>query len=352
MATPRNYPSLLRARLKLLAEHGGDMRRASLAAGMSDSGFRQSITDARAMGLEPADDDPVPAYEAPVYDPPILETADEDLDTLIGRMVEARSREARARQSAEWMRFTVHDVEPFALVFIGDPHIDVCDIGLLKKHVEVIEQTPHMWAVGLGDWINGWVGKLRGQYAFQSVTERDAYRLAQWLLNKDIWWLILYGNHDGQRWHGEGSPLKWMETAVPVAREWQAKFSVGCGDRVWKIWAAHDFPGNSMWNATHGSDKRAQMTGAVADLFVAGDHHTFKISHDQHPHTSKVYWSVRARGYKPLDHYALEKGYGEQTIGHSVGAVFDPRTGNLTCFADVEETAAYLTFLCLRRLKA
>ena len=134
-------------------------------------------------------------------------------------------------------------------------------------------------------------------------------------------------------------------SATPI-QEWQVKFKVACGDASWKIWAAHNFPGNSIYNANHGPDRRAIFTGAIAVLFVAGDRHTFKLSHDQHEHTGKIFWTARAKGYKRLDLYAEELGYsGKQSIGHSIGAVFDPSTERLTCFSDVKETADYLTFL-------
>jgi hypothetical protein len=287
------------------------------------------------------------AQRAPDYTAPTIESADEDLESVIGRLEAEQERRQKARASAEWAEFKVRGDDPFALVFIGDPHVDTCDIGLLRRHVETIERSPRMWAVGLGDWTNAWVGKLRGQYAFQSTTERDAYRLARWLLQKPVWWAIILGNHNGGRWHGDGSPLKWMETASPTpVQEWQVKFKVSSGDHSWKIWAAHNFPGNSIYNPNHGPDKRALFTGAMADLFIAGDRHTFKLSQDQHEHTGRIFWSARAKGYKYLDLYAEELGYsGGQSIGHSIGAVFDPRSGNLTCFSDVEEAARYLEFL-------
>lgn len=344
MPTPKLPDETCLETLRLYHYHGM-ARLAAGACGINPHTFeaRLSVARKRFPGWRPE--------QPAAYTAPDLPSEDEDLDALIARLAAERERQATARAAADWMRFTVADPEPFALAFIGDPHIDTCDIGLLKSHVELIEQTPRMWAVGLGDWINGWVGKLRGQYAFQSATERDAYRLAQWVLQKPIWWLLIWGNHDGARWHGEGSPLKWMEKAAPITSEWQAKFSIGCGDATWKVWAAHNFPGNSQFNANHGLDKRALHTGAIADLFVAGDRHTFKLSQDQHAETGRMFWSARARGYKPLDHYALEKGYSEQTMGHSIGAVFDPRTGKLTCFADLEEAAAYLTFLRLRQVR-
>src|ERR1700749_528039 len=41
------------------------------------------------------------------YEPPEILNDDEDLDALIGRLAVARDRQAKARASQEWMRFTV-----------------------------------------------------------------------------------------------------------------------------------------------------------------------------------------------------------------------------------------------------
>jgi hypothetical protein len=288
------------------------------------------------------------------YTPPILPDEDEPLDDVIARMEREQERQQAYAAATEWMRYTVQGDEPFCLAFVGDPHMDVCDIKRLRRHVELIRNTDRMWAVGLGDWLNSWVGRLKANYAGQAVTERDGLRLARWLLEQDIWWLLLLGNHDGLRWHGQMNPLRWMENAAPVpVQDWQAKFSVECAGRVWKVWAAHNFPGNSQFNAAHGPQKRALMTGAEADVYVAGDRHTFALQQHQHEHTGRVYWTLRARGYKPLDDYAREHGHGpaggERGIGHTVAAVFDPRNGRVTCFAELEDAAAFLMVQRMRR---
>ena len=326
------------ASLAAIREYGGQ-RSAAAALGRSRESLRRDLTWAKINAPYLLEGTPMPDFTAPSLPP-------DDEDT-INRLAAEQVRRQAYRSAIDWMRFTVEGDKPFALAFVGDPHIDVCDIITLRRDIQVIQRTPRMWAVGLGDWINGWVGKLCGQYAHQTVTEKQAYTLAKWLLNvPDIWWLLIWGNHDGQRWHGEGSPLKWMENAAAVSQEWACKFSIGCGGRVWRVSAAHNFPGNSMYNVGHGPKKRALMTGAEADIFVAGDRHTFTMAQDQHEFTGKIFWTVRARGYKPLDHYALEHGHsdagGEQGIGHSVVAVFDPRDGSVLCFADVRKAAAFL----------
>jgi len=283
----------------------------------------------------------------PGYTAPVLPSDEEDVDSIIEKLAAEQARQEAYREATHWMPFKVDGSDPFALVFVGDPHLDVCDIGRLKRHIELIEQTDRMWAVGLGDWLNSWVGRLTGKYADQIVTQRQGILLAEWLFAKPIWWLLLLGNHDGLRWHGHNNPLRWIQNAAPVpVQDWEARFAVECGGHKWKVWAAHNFPGNSQWNAAHGPSKRAQMTGAEADIYVAGDRHVFTMAQNQHEHTGRVYWTLRARGYKPLDDYAREHGHGDaggrHGIGHSITAVFDPRTGRVDCFAEPEAAAAYL----------
>ena len=187
------------ASLAAIREYGGQ-RSAAAALGRSRESLRRDLTWAKINAPYLLEGTPMPDFTAPSLPP-------DDEDT-INRLAAEQVRRQAYRSAIDWMRFTVEGDKPFALAFVGDPHIDVCDIITLRRDIQVIQRTPRMWAVGLGDWINGWVGKLRGQYAHQTVTEKQAYTLAKWLLNvPDIWWLLIWGNHDGQRWHGEGSPL-------------------------------------------------------------------------------------------------------------------------------------------------
>lgn len=328
--------------LAALALHGS-IRKAAEARDMAPGTFQGRLAQAKARGLMGA----FTAPEIPSDDEPEAETW--------ARLEAEQDRKEAHAAAVDWMRFDVDGSEPFALAFVGDPHLDQCDARRLRRHLDVIEHTPRMWGVGLGDWLNSWVGKLRGQYAMQTVTERQAITLAKAVLQRPVWMLLLLGNHDGQRWHGSGNPVRWLETSSPVPmQDWQAKFTVACAGRSWRVWAAHNFPGNSMWNVLHGPAKRAQQTAATADLYIAGDRHTFGCAQLQEEHSGRPYWIARSRGYKPLDNYALEQGHGPaggaRGIGHSVTAVCDPRTGTMVCLADIEEAASYLTFLRMRRL--
>lgn len=301
---------------------------------------RAEVLDEHAPGWDEAET-PAP------FVPPVLPSGSEPFEELLDRREAQASRKREAAKAREWMRFEIPEVAPFALVFVGDPHADDdgCDLGALRRDLSLIEGTPGMHAVGMGDWCNSWVGSLSRLYADQGTTAADAWRFAEWMLSKPIWLVLLLGNHD--LWHGAGSPLRWMarEGRAPIA-DWQAKFRVACGNKEWRIHAAHDFPGNSQWNRLHAPLKRAKMTGHDADLYVCGHKHNFGLAQEQDEHSGRVSWLARARGYKTLDSYANVLGHGQaQTMGHSIVAVCDPDTGSMTCFADVPLAATYLTWL-------
>lgn len=283
----------------------------------------------------------------PAFSPPALpEDEAEPMEEWLDRQEREFSRRRAATDAREWMQFDIHEEAPFALVFVGDPHgdDDGCDIGLLRRHVKVIASTPGMHAVGMGDWANSWVGRLQRLYADQATSAAQGWRFAEWLLGQPIWLLILLGNHD--LWHGSGSPLRWMARGHAILADWQAKFQVKCGDKVWRIWAAHDFPGSSVWNRLHAPGKRASLSGHEADLYIAAHRHCFGLAEQQDEHTGRVSWLGRAKGYKALDSYAAGLGYGQaQNRGQSIVAVCDPATGRMTCFSDVEEGARYLIWL-------
>lgn len=282
-----------------------------------------------------------------------LPSSDEPFESLLDRREAAAKRKLEAVAARDKLRFTIPEVAPFALVFVGDPHADDdgCDLGKLRRDLSLIENTPGMHGVGMGDWCNSWIGRLSRLYASQGTTDADAWRFAEWMLGKPIWLLLLMGNHD--MWHGAGSPLRWMarEGRAPLL-DWQAKFTVACGDAEWRIHAAHDFPGHSMWNRLHAPLKRAKMTGHDADLYIAAHRHTFALAQEQDEHSGKVAWLARARGYKVLDSYANVLGYGQaQSMGESIVAVCDPHTGTMSCFADVPLAATYLTWLRRPRVR-
>jgi calcineurin-like phosphoesterase family protein len=210
-----------------------------------------------------------------------------------------------------------------------------------------------MYAVNIGDSGNFWGGRLIRKYADQDTSVHTARRLVEWLLlGSGIPWLVwLFGNHEPM---GDAQPLirqmnkRHGTNCVPMF-DWEARFKLVFPNGFeFKINAAHDFPGNSMWNPIHGAVKAAKF-GNDVDLLVHGHKHNWAISQWEQPEQGNTPLMIRVRGYKHMDSYAQRIGKYEQDEGQSILVVFNPgaktRAGKMVPFVDIEEGAEYLTFL-------
>ena len=292
------------------------------------------------------------------FDPPEIIDPDEPLDDLIARRVASFKRRREASASRTWPTFTLRENGPFGLAFVGDPHMDDngCNWPVLERDLALLRDTAGLYGVGMGDYSNNWIGRLTQLYANQETTQSDAWRLAEWFFRQkkvggqSVWFVLLKGNHD--LWcekKGGGDPLDWMCRGDALLEDWRCKFTVALKNgRQWRVDAAHNHKGHSQWNTLHGPQKAALM-GEDADIYVSGDKHNWAIQqHEDQHRAGRVYWLARCRGYKFMDKYASQLGFGDQRYGSTITAVVDPRVegpGAIQCFADMELAADYLSFL-------
>lgn len=354
MPTPPMPARLKQEALDLVKQHGSILA-AARAANLPRSTLEKRFTAALADGAA----DPRWSANAvrsmtrmPTFTPPVIPPSHEPVQDMIERRKQAFLRKQATANAKRWMRFQIHDDGPFALMFVGDPHADDdgCDLPTLERHLQLMERVPGFYGVGMGDWTNNWTGRLARLYAEQGTTASDAYRFAEWMLKRPGWLLLLRGNHD--MWSGAGDPLRWIADGAAPLVDWSAQFVVACGDAEWKIEAAHDFPGSSMWNKLHAPLKRSKLSGQEADLYCAAHRHTFALAEEQDEYTGRVSWLARVRGYKALDSYAHVSGFGQQQDrGQSIVAVCSPADRRMRCFSDADEAAEYLLWLRRPRVR-
>jgi hypothetical protein len=321
---------------------GGSAKQASAKLGLNYHTFRSRIKVANAKGFKPG--------AGRGYSPPPLPAGEMTAEEIMARCKTGYERRAAAAAARNWMRFKVHEKGPFALVFVGDPHMgdNGFNAPLFERDVALIRETPAMWAVGLGDYTNHWSGYLAQKiYPHQDVTRTQEHVLVEWLVSQikptgeSIWWLMVLGNHD--IWGvDKGHLLEWMARGRAPVEEWEARFIVECPNgREIPVHAAHNFPGRSIYNPLHSVMRKGKFTGFEAQIYMAGDTHNWAMLHiEDEEGNGQVAWFCRARGYKYIDGYSTRLGYGNQHYGASITAIIDPSVEGpaaIDCRADLEE---------------
>lgn len=157
----------------------------------------------------------------------------------------------------------------------------------------------------------------------------------------------------GNSW-GDGADILALmaakhKTQRIVCHDWEARFILqfknGCEIRVN---AAHDFPGNSMWNPLHGTVKAAKF-GDKIDLLVCGHRHNWAVASWEMAAQGNIPVMIRVKGFKTYDNYAQRLGHYEQREGSAILTVIDPnattKAGRVQAFADVEAGVEFLKWL-------
>lgn len=280
---------------------------------------------------------------------PDLPSSELEPEELIEQAAIRFDRHQNARDARKWMEIKIKSNAPIGICFMGDPHIDNngCNWPLLRRDIQILKDTPGLFAVNIGDLTDNWVGRLVRLYADQEMSKKQAWKLAKYLMrDSGVRWLChLLGNHDA--WNDGPYLIKANAQPMVPVEDWQSRFQVVFpnGQRV-RIHAAHDFPGSSIWNKMHGPQKASMML-EQSDIFACGHKHEWAINESENANRDFVYHLIRARGYKFIDSYSDQLGYGSQKFGASITAVVDPTgdgTKKIRCFPDLPEAAEFLTW--------
>lgn len=280
---------------------------------------------------------------------PELPSSELPPEQLIEQAAERFAARLAARDARRWFEIGVKSNAPIGVVIVGDPHVDNpgANWPLLREHIRILETTPGLYAIGGNDITDNWVGRLARLYDDSDMTKKNAWKLAKYLLRdtKIKWLAHVLGNHD--LWNDGATIIKANAQVIVPVEEWQARFQIAFpnGSKT-RFHMAHDFPGQSQWNQLHGAQKMA-LWGEQADVYASAHKHSWALAQSEHPHTGNTYWLTRSRGYKFIDSYADQLGFGNQRYGASVTAVIDPGASGprrVTCFAELDEAAEFLTW--------
>ena len=200
MPTPPTSEAMMIEAIEALRKHGSQ-NKAARALNLARSSFQDRIYKAREAGLI---DDLPPAEAAPVPQAAPLPDPDMPIEQLVSFKRTAFERKHANVLAKRWRRFSVPTDGPYALMFVGDPHLDDdgCNWPLWEDHCRLMADTDNLYAVNIGDTTNNWTGRLARLWANQDTSAHTAKRLVKhYLAEQGIpWFLWLHGNHD--MWDG------------------------------------------------------------------------------------------------------------------------------------------------------
>ncbi|HQX85044.1 MAG TPA: hypothetical protein PKV23_06110, partial [Aestuariivirga sp.] len=178
----------LREAVALFETHNRNQQHAANAAGMSRSTFQSRLRTAELRGITAQK--PMLETESLIF--PDLPSSELPAEQLIDQACARFAGHLAAREARRWMEIKVKSNKPIGVCFMGDPHIDNngCNWPLLRRDIKVLEETPGMYAVNIGDLTDNWVGRLVRLYADQEMSKKQAWKLAKYLMrDSGIKWL-------------------------------------------------------------------------------------------------------------------------------------------------------------------
>ena len=295
-------------------------------------------------------------YHAPVVDKHTFEfTPIPDNDIPIEQLIEHRKRQFTHKQAHEeaskLIPIRIKLLGAIGILHFGDPHVDDdgTDLEALERHTALVNKTPGMFAVNVGDTTNNWVGRLARLYADQSTSAAQAWRLAEWFVKRCDWLYMIGGNHD--LWSGSGDPLRWIakqQNTLYRASEARIALQFPNGQSV-RVNARHDHAGSSIWNPAHGPMKAAIM-GTRDHIYVAGHKHESAYSVLKDPASGIAMHALKVASYKVYDRYARDRGFRDNTLSPCAVTIINPALNDnhpdlVKVFWEPEEGARYLTYL-------
>jgi transposase-like protein len=314
MAGTQLSEDLLREALEAYERCNNSKRAAAKLLGVPRQTFDHWIREAQRRGIKTTGFEPVslPDEHLPI-------------EEILARRERQFEQKRRYEEASKLIPVRVTVRGPIGILHFGDPHLDDdgTDIGMIRRHVEIVKTTEGMFGANVGDTTNNWIGRLARLYGEQSTSAVEAWRLAEWFLGQFRWLYLIGGNHDC--WSGAGDPIKWIARQTDsLYKSSEVRLALNFPNgAVVRVNARHDFSGTSIYNAAHGPMKA--LTWGVRDhIAICGHKHISGYGVVKDPDTGIAMHAIQLASYKIYDRYAKQKGMRDQTISPCAVTIIDP----------------------------
>jgi len=236
---------------------------------------------------------------------------------------------------------------PIALVYLADVHAGSTgvDYRRLDRDLSIIESTPGMYAVTVGDLVDNFiVGRLQAVRFGAKFTVREEWVLAKMVLARIGPKLVssVAGNHD--LWTFKTSGIDFLEELLAninpgaLYQRFDQPFILSVDSAEYAIRVRHNWRGSSIYNPTHGIERAAKFDkGRHFDVGIGAHTHASGL-YRQFNNGGKTGHAILCGSYKVYDTFADETGYPLANESSAVAMVFSKDgawgTNNLTLVSD------------------
>lgn len=229
-----------------------------------------------------------------------------------------RVRTATRTDETEW--FAPDDGLPVGLVFPGDFHQGAhgVDYPELQRHMEVLRDTPGLYAIGMGDYHEGVSIHSKAAPALYTGIYNDAGEQEEAVMMTlatapaSKWIVLLSGNHD--EWVYKHAGLSRVsrlarELGIEHFGEGGGTVYANVGDQRYAIGVRHNHSGNSQLNTSNAQRRMVDGWLAWDTLHVAAlAHFHFNDLHIAPRHGGRCVY-LRCGTFKVHDAYAKSGGF-------------------------------------------
>lgn len=244
---------------------------------------------------------------------------------------------------------------PYLVWWASDMHIGHVDTDytLLRKHIELAENTPNVGIVSVGDDIDyGVLGKFINRF-IQTMSPQGQIFTAEDLMaelngrnprDKQLILCHLMGNHTQTLMELSGvvyeSFYRQSKAAILPGR---GEMFLQVGEQNYEVALAHKYTGRSRLNITLEPKRLMDFEFPSADIAVVGDMH--KAGYEKFFKGGKERLAIRPGTYKVGENlFEKNRGYGQADLGGSC-TLFYPDKHKMLPFDKLEDGVEYLNAL-------
>lgn len=262
--------------------------------------------------------------------------SDEELwDAVAGASTEA----IQAHQDARWSEIRFHDEGYIGIAFAADQHIGsgFCDHERLSEDANLIADTPNLYVIHGGDFIDNFLGVDKPRPTTRQITSpSQQWRLCRHYLSifNDKVVAVVAGNHD--LWTDsltDYDPLRDLVHDIgAIYHKSELNMRVLVGNQPYHISVRHKRRGNSSLHPARVVKKMWEDGEADFDIGVVCHNHTPTIEPFTRHGVER--WAIRPGSYKVIDGFADSIGFPRDKPTCPV-AILSPHEREIHVFSDL-----------------